>query len=253
MHAQETRIYIAILTAGFILSIIIVFLFVTIVRYQRRKVAYYLEKIMADTNLMEQDRARIASDLHDDLGSSLSAIKLRLELLPETDHHYTQLVEEAKRSIDRTIQKIRQILNNIVPITLKQQGLKEAVIECLSMLSLDDQFEVQLHWNIKDEILPNDSKIHIYRIIQEVLNNTLKHAQATVVTITMRDYKNALELSITDNGKGFDRKKLKQTSKGLGLKNIMARADILKAAVYLHTEPGKGVAYQFFIPLPTLL
>lgn len=251
MYSEETRIYIAVLTAGFILVILISFLFVTIVRYQRRKVASYLEKIIADTNLLEQDRARIASDLHDDLGSSLSAIKLHLELLPQTDNYHNQMIEDAKRSIDGTIQKIRQISNNMMPITLKQEGLKEAVLEYLSMVSYNEHFHVQLNWDIQEDIIPENHKIHIYRIIQEVLNNTLKHGHATTVTIAMHEHKNYIELSIEDNGNGFDKRALKQTAKGLGLRNIMARADILKATVYLNTEPGKGVAYQFCIPSPT--
>lgn len=251
MHPEETRIYIAILTAGFILSTIIVFLFVTIVRYQRRKVTSHLEKLMADINLMEQDRTRIASDLHDDLGSSLSAIKLRLELLSDAGNDFSQLIEEAKNGIDETIQKMRHISNNMMPITLKHQGLKEAVNEYLSLLRYREQFQVNVDWEIKEEIIPNDSKIHIYRIIQEVLNNTLKHAHATIVTIRMSNYPNTLELSIIDNGIGFDKRGLKKTAKQLGLRNIMARADILKAEVYLNTELGKGVAYQFLIPLPS--
>jgi len=251
MHSEETRIYIAVLTAGFILGILIIFLFVTIVRYHRRKVALYLEKMIADTQLMEQDRTRIASDLHDDLGSSLSAIRLQLDLLPN-DSRYNPTITAARHTINHTIEKIKQISKNMMPITLKEQGLKEAVAEYITMLPCGNQCTVQLNWNINEQIIPHDRKIHIYRILQEVLTNALKHAQATVVTVQMHLIEDTLELYITDNGVGFDKRMLKRAAKGLGLRNIMARADILKAAVYLNTEPGKGVNYQFLIPLSTL-
>ncbi|TKK64841.1 hypothetical protein FC093_21540 [Ilyomonas limi] len=252
MHPEETRIYIAVLTAGCILGILIIFLFVTIIRYHRRKVALYLEKILADTQLMEQDRARIASDLHDDLGSSLSAIRLQLDLLPE-DSRYIQTVTAARRTIDDAIGKVKQISKNMMPITLKEQGLKEAVVEYISMLPGNNKGKVQLEWNIHEQGIPQNHKIHIYRIIQEVLTNALKHAQAGVIAIQMHHRNNMLELSITDNGVGFDKRVLKRSRKGLGLRNITTRADILKAAVYLNTAPGKGVSYQFLIPLPPLL
>jgi two-component system NarL family sensor kinase len=246
MHSEETRIYVAILTAALILVILIGSLIATIVKYQRKKIMLHRERINAEIISLEKEKERIASDLHDDLGASLSAIKLRLEYLDPSDAKEALLIRESSSYIDEAMRKLRYISFNMVPQVLKRKGLREALYELIEVLK--PKTTIKINYNYSAKAVLKEKEIHIYRITQEIMNNILKHSNATVVNFSVTSTDKKIVLHIQDNGMGFDKNEVSKKRQGLGLQNIMARADLLKAKIYLTTEPKKGADFLIEIP-----
>ena len=246
MYSEETRIYLAILTSASILAILIASSIITIIKYQRKKIALHRERINAEIISLEKERERIASDLHDDLGASLSAIKLRLEYLEPVDAKEALLIRESSSYIDEAMQKLRQISFNMVPQVLRRNGLCETLDELIEVLR--PKTSIVINYECLANPADKEKEIHIYRITQEILNNILKHSKATVVNFSITSNGKKIMMHIQDNGVGFDKSSVSKKSKGLGLQNIMARVDLLKARIYLTTEPEKGVDYLIEIP-----
>lgn len=248
MYSSEERIYFTVLITASIIGLILVFFLITIIRQHRKRVKLYNEQLRMEVELLETERARIASDLHDDIGPILSAIKMNLHLLDTTDKNDLMIIGKTTGHIDHTAKRLREISNNIMPYTLQSKGLIKAVQETVDLLSVSTQLRFSFDYQLTEIPASREKEIHIYRLLQEVLNNAVKHANATRVDIKMYTEKKHYCLDISDNGSGFDQHKVVDRKKGLGLQNILRRTEILQGKVYLETAPGKGTSYHFSIP-----
>lgn len=246
MHSIETGIYNAILTGTFILCILIIFFVTAVLSYQKKRVLLKREKLKAEMHLLDQERSRIASDLHDDLGASLSAIKLRLHYLEPSKEEEAGLVKASEGYIDEAMLKLKRISFNMMPQILERTGLCEALNEFVEMQMQGTKIKatVTCNANINDM----EKKIHIYRIVQAIVTNVIRHANAATVTIIVEQKENMIELNIKDDGIGFNKHNAVKKRTGLGLQNIMARTDLLKGRIYLNTELNKGTSYLIKIP-----
>ena len=245
MDPNETKNYITLLTAVVIQAFLMVFFLVTIVRYQRKKAALHSQKLKDDFSYLDKERQRISLELHDDLGASLSAIKIRLQLLSNLDGSAVAMVDNCELLLDEVMQKLRRISLNMMPGILKRKGLDAALKDLIGMMTFG--LEMEVHYYCEPIAFNEETAIHIYRIAQEALNNMVKHSKATSFGLTINQNKKKIRILIHDNGIGFDNKHLKETS-GLGLHNIAARAELLNAAIYLSTSRGEGVEYLIEIP-----
>lgn len=248
MHPEETRIFSTILIASAVLALLFAFFVITIIRHQRRKMALENEKLVAEILLLENERARIAADLHDELGALVSAVKLNLQCLDSVSGEDAVILEKTGGYIDTTMQKIREISNNLMPKALQRKGLFNAVAEFTEMISHKDDLKVRYRCDVNGREVDAEKQIHIYRIVQEIINNALKHAKASVIDVRFSVKKNILQLDISDNGAGFDTG-VAEKKNGHGLQNIMRRADMLHGTVYLESNPGKGTSYSIEIPI----
>lgn len=247
MHAYETRILFTILIAAAVLALVLVFFIVTILKHQKRKMATEKDKLVAEISLLENERERIAADLHDDLGSLISAIKINLECLQVTDKQDREIVSRTGGYIDITMHKVREIANNLAPKSLRQDGLLTAVKELAEMIGNRGLLQITCQCEISELILAQEKKVHIYRIIQEIVNNIVKHAGASVAIIRLTVQNNHLVIDITDNGIGFDAVEAGKKNAGSGLYNIMRRVDLLQGNIYLDSSPGAGAHYTINI------
>ena len=247
MHPHETKIYISLLIGVSVLFVLVVFFIVTIIRYHRKRLAFHQENLQAEFNQLDKERERIACDLHDDLGSSLSFIKIRLQCLKNMTAENDLIVQNSEHHIDEAMKKLRRISFNMMPKTLQQQGLDEALRELIAVMT--DPVNITVDYQCEVDSCDQEKAIHIYRISQEILNNIVKHSKATSVNFTIVKIKNKIELRIKDNGIGFNKNILKTMPRHLGLHNISARADLLKANVYLTTSIHNGVDYLIEIPI----
>ena len=249
MDSDETKIYIALLIATGILGIFLIFFIVTIVRHQRRNQALYKEKINAEITTLEKERARIAADLHDDLGPVLSAVKLLINNVDLNTPEDWDTLDKATEYIDTILGQLRVISNDLMPQALIRKGLVVAVEEFIS--ERNQKGSMQIRFQSETGIAVEPAKgIHLYRIIGEVIHNAEKHAEASELNISLKTGSGQLVLVLKDNGKGFDAKDVGTTQKGLGLKNIMSRVDTLKGNMYLESGPLKGTEYLIEIPTP---
>lgn len=247
MYSGETRIYIAILSGILVFLGIMGFFIVTIIRYQKKKVAFHLQKVKEEFSNLDRERERIAIDLHDDLGASLSAIKLRLQCVENMDDANIEIIEQAEIQIDRAMQRLRQISFNMMPGVLQRRGLNEALKELIELMTDNTGIRVEYQCNI--DTFDKNKALHIYRIAQEILNNMVKHSGATKVSFTIARLKNIIEITINDNGIGFNKTAVVNNRRGAGLGNIDARANLLNAKIFLTTSPGSGVSYLVKIPV----
>ncbi|QEC69305.1 sensor histidine kinase [Panacibacter ginsenosidivorans] len=247
MYPEERRIIYAVLIAVIVLAALITFFVVSVIRYNRKRMSVQQEKTMTDILSLEKERARFAADLHDDLGGTLSAIKLKLQRLPMPDNDGAVLLTEVEQHIDDCMQKLREVAFSMMPRQLQRKGINEAIQEMIVRMNHDDSIKI----NLCSEALSLDKEkeIHIFRITQEILNNIWKHANATEITLELLDQDKKIVLHIADNGIGFDKNWVFKNSNGLGLHNIMARVEILGARIFL--QSGKNIkGTDYFIEIP---
>jgi len=247
MDPRETKIYIALLIGIIVFLVLVAFFVVTIIRYQRKKVSFHTQKIKAEYDFLDKERKRIAADLHDRVGGSISAVKIHLQCLTSLEGRNSEIVSNSEKQIDDIMNDVRRISFNMMPVILKQKGLDEAFREMIDRFTADIGIHVDYRYGI--ESFPDDKTIHLYLVAQEIMNNVIKHSRATHVLFSVSQIKKKTVLHIKDNGIGFNKNMTPYSGKGLGLYNISSRAELLHATIYLTTKPNKGADYFIEIPV----
>src|SRR5581483_1143389 len=182
MDTTEKELYNSLLIVVGVVGIILVYFIITIIRYQRRSLRLHKEKIRAEIDTLEKERRRIASDLHDELGPLLSAVKLQINSLNTTDPSDEDLIAKSSTHLDSIIRKLREISNNLMPNTLVRKGMQRAITEFIE--NSRQTYGLEIRFICEQDLHLNQHKeVNIYRIIQEILHNTVKHAQASLLII----------------------------------------------------------------------
>lgn len=176
----------------------------------------------------EKERKRLAQDLHDGINGDLSAIKYQLSSIsPENLQKDDQeAFDKAIGMIDHSCQQVRQISHNLSPITIRDFGLITSIEHYCSKVSGLNPLKINFQYFGNEISLPENIETNIYRIVQELINNIIKHAEATKAVVQINHHKENLFITVEDNGKGFDKNISKQ---GIGLKNIASRIELLNA------------------------
>jgi len=190
----------------------------------------------------EEERSRLAKDLHDGLGGLLSGVKFSLSnmkdnLIVTPDN--MAVFERSLDMLDTSIRELRRVAHNMMPEMLTKFGLDETLKEYFNSLNAANLLVVNYQSVGLTNRLDGNTEIIIYRIIQELMNNILKHAAASQVFVQLIKDNNRLNVVIEDNGKGFDTAML-ENNKGAGWVNIRSRVEYLKGQLDIHSEPGKG-------------
>jgi len=196
----------------------------------------------------EDERKRIARELHDGLGVLLSAVKMQFSSIKDEIKENRPLVEKAEQLLEQASGDVRKISHNMMPGLLTKLGLYEAVGDLID--KLDETRELEIHAEIPEDAprLQENKEIMIYRIIQEMVNNTLKYAEAKNIYLKMEPLPENLEINYSDDGKGFNVGETLE-SKSIGLQSIQSRVNFLKGRVSLKSEPGKGTRFTLTIPV----
>jgi signal transduction histidine kinase len=237
-------------TLGLAFAIVLFYL-----RYQRRlmkqqndlrqaELIHQGELLTAGVQSQEEERKRIGRDLHDGVGGALSNLRFiinRLSAQPVSNPLVQNTADECKQVIDDIISNVRTISHNLSPPGLELFGLAYTIDELCYQTAKATGIAVVLDDEAGDEVLkqlPYNTCLSIYRVIQELLNNTLKHAQAKHIDIILRLVEGFLVIRYADDGLGFDPATLKQ--KGMGLHNMESRLQMIKASFDWQTKPGEG-------------
>jgi signal transduction histidine kinase len=190
----------------------------------------------------EEERSRLAKDLHDGLGGLLSGVKFSLRNMKDnliiTPENMT-VFERSLDMLDTSIKELRRVAHNMMPEMLTKFGLDEAVKEYCNTINTARLLTVKYQSLGMEERLEKSVEIIIYRIVQELLNNIMKHAAASEAFVQIIREDNRLNVVVEDNGKGFD-PLVSENNKGAGLVNVRSRVDYLKGQLAIHAEPGKG-------------
>jgi signal transduction histidine kinase len=199
-----------------------------------------IQQFKAVIEATENERKRIAQDLHDGLGQLLSTAKLNVSSLEDS------IVEDDRKQyensmslIDEACQEVRSISHNMMPSTLIRLGLLPAIKELADKINSAQQVRVEVTLEGFESRLNEEREIAIYRIVQEVLNNALKYAAATLIKIMLVKRADEVVVTINDNGKGFNTDNIAQ-SKGIGWRNVFSRVDMLGGHINVHSTEGKG-------------
>ncbi len=190
----------------------------------------------------EDERSRLAKDLHDGLGGLLSGVKFSLRNMKDNlviTPDNMAVFERSLDMLDTSIRELRRVAHNMMPEMLTKFGLDEALKEYCNTINATNLLSVKYQSMGMDTRLEKSAEIIIYRIIQELLNNILKHATATETMVQLIKEEGRFSIIVEDNGKGFDTALLK-TNKGAGLTSIQSRVNYLKGQLDIHSEAGKG-------------
>jgi len=207
--------------------------------------------VLAMLQGQEIERRRLAREIHDGIGPLLSTIKLNIDALKiEGTTPTEKKIENIENLLQTVTTDIRSISHALMPSTLLDFGLIATLQNLCDRINESGKVVIDFFHKGIQERLPQDIALNLFRIIQELLNNAFKYAQANTITIQLIKYPKILMLSVEDDGKGFDPKQLPALiDKGIGLQNIETRVHTLGGTCHLETQPGKGVLTTIEVPL----
>jgi len=215
-------------------------------RLDEEKIKKLQEITEAVIEVQERERSYLAAELHDNINQILATSKLYIDTAIHNEDVRLNLIKDSKGFIDGAMEEIRQLCRSLLPPSLSKTSLVSALDDMVKNIKQVDKLQLITDWeNLDESEMCEKMKLTIFRIIQEQLNNIFKHAQATTVIIEIMQDNGATQVSIKDDGIGFDPE---QKRNGVGLQNIVSRANLFNGEVIIHSEPGAGceliVAFQ---------
>ncbi len=263
---NSNRIWIILLVAAFLMALITAFFSWKLAKSNQKtlhqkeqlhrqelttlKQHEQLKQYHAVLQVQEEERNRIARDLHDGLGGLLAGVKLRLSTIAGKEREKPNgsgiTISPVIADLDHAVNELRRIARNMMPEALLYMGLSPALADLCHYLGTGEtriQFQgIGLRPNYTPDVL-----IGVYRIVQELLNNAVRHAHASQIIVQCSDGDNHLFLTVEDDGQGFSAGA--QPSNGLGLKSIENRVALLKGRIEIDSKPGRGTTVNVEIPI----
>ena len=245
-----------VLTIGLILFIIF---------HQRKVIRYQLklqqleqeqQKLLlnASIRLQEEERQRIAADLHDDAGPLLATARLYLNenLVNQDKATQLQSIYQARQILDDTIQLVRNISHSLMPPTLKNFGLESAINDLFQKISGSGSINASSRFHEYKERLKPEKELIVFRIVQELVNNILKHSNSSFIHLTQNNHNGSFLLRVHHDGRGIvqtDFEKLNKSNIGLGLKNISSRLKVAQGSIFFEKDASQTY-YKITIDIP---
>jgi two-component system NarL family sensor kinase len=245
-----------VLTIGLILFIIIHQR--KVIRYQSRLQSMEQEQqkilLNASIRLQEEERQRLAADLHDDAGPLLATARLYLNenLVNQDKATQLQSIFQARQILDDTIQLIRNISHSLMPPTLKNFGLESATNDLFQKISGSGTINASSRFHDYRERLKPEIELIVFRVIQELINNILKHSNSSFIHLTQNSHGGFFILRIHHDGRGIvqaDFEKLNKSNIGLGLKNISSRLRVAQGRIFFEKDPSQTY-FKITIEIP---
>lgn len=231
---------------------IVIFLSGWMIRLYYKRQLEKKQALMEKEIAIEQERTKLARELHDGLGSMLSGIKhsfaamlRQFHLRPEEENLFQSNLEKLNQSIE----ELRHISHNMASDALLKYGLEYSLRDYCNNLAASSGIPIRFHAvNTEHLKLKEEISFHIFRAVQELLQNIIKHAGATEVLVQLSSYNNRLDITVEDNGAGFNLPQARK-QKSMGLKNLESRIDLLKGDMDYRTAPGQGTSVMITVPL----
>ena len=212
------------------------------------EITYQKDLLHATIQTQEEERKRIAQDLHDAISAKLNVVSLSTNVLIGgglTEKEEEETLSHILSITTKILESSRRLAHNLLPPILENFGLQAAIEELCEEFVQSKKITIDYQINYNESILPKDNELHLFRIIQELLNNSVRHGQAGHVELKIED-RDQLTINYADNGNGFDPVAVEK-KKGIGLKNIESRVDILGGELSYHSEIGNGAIFKIKI------
>lgn len=265
MQDQNQEILFLIVMGGLLALVLVGFIVTILFLYQRKqhkqeeelvklKDEYDQEVLKSQLEIQETTLKTIAQELHDNIGQVLSVVKLSLAVLPlEKEHQAYTPLQHIRDVLNKAVYDLADLTKSLHTDRIAQIGLVESIRFDLETLRKTGLMEVKLDMQGTEYRLGEQKEIFIFRIFQELVNNILKHAKATQLTILL-NYTSAdlFFFSVKDNGVGFsmeEKKDSKSPLNGVGLKSMLNRSKLIGAKMVFNSEPGKGTVVNMEVPL----
>lgn len=245
--------------------VLVIGLVIFIIFHQRKVLRYQLQlqrmehaqqKLLlnASIRLQEEERQRIAADLHDDAGPLLATARLYLSenLVNQDKATQLQSIYQTRQILDDTIQLVRNISHSLMPPTLKNFGLESAINDLFQKISGSGSINASSRFHDYKERLKSEKELIVFRIVQELINNTLKHSNSSFIHLTQNMHGNNFILRLHHDGRGItqhDFEKLTKSNQGLGLKNITSRLKVAQGKIYFEKDPSQTY-YKVTVEIP---
>lgn len=249
---------------GIILTVLLIGFIVTVLLLYRRKSGIqkraYIEfehkfsksLLESKIEIQEQTMSQISNDIHDEMGSTISLIRIKLDIIEPEDIESTRKhITELQNIALQVANKLRNIAHSLNS-SITKYGFAQAIATTLDQLKEAKNLKVIYEIIGNEYPIRNEQEIIIYRMCQEIINNVIKHAEADVLSFKIKYMQDQLKIEIKDNGKGFN--VLEQTKKanqqaGLGLSSIMNRSKLINADLQINSEEGKGSLFVITVPI----
>ncbi len=235
----------------------VIFFYLFIIQLHRRRIIHQKEVIelkgqyeqtilQSQLEIQEQTFRNISQEIHDNIGQVLSLAKLNLNTItPHGGNAETIMLTE--ELLGKAISDLRDLSRSLNTEKITDIGICEAIKHELNIIGKVARIKTTFFCDDEEILLSNEQTIIAFRMMQEILNNILKHAKATEITVDMATGDETITINIADNGIGFDSDKLKSSETGIGLKSIQQRCKLINAACTINTAPGKGTGIQIVI------
>lgn len=217
------------------------------VEKKNQEIHYQKEILQSVIQTQEEERMRIAQDLHDDISSKLNIVSLNTHLLKTpnlSEAEYAEITDNIINLTKKALENSRRIAHDLLPPVFEKFGLHAAIEELVLEFSSAKNVQIEYVNDLDFSVLEVNNQLHIFRILQELLNNSIRHGKATSISITFVS-KNDQKIALyADNGVGFDTNSGNK-KRGIGMQNIESRINYLGGKINVQSEINKGVQIEF--------
>lgn len=245
MDTIETRIYTAFIIGSVVIGALFLYFLVTMFRNHRKHFSILRKYYLNEVELLEDDRGRIARDLHDDLGPLVSVANLLIRNCKGADDEDREYLAKAEQSLNELTVRFGEIAKNLVPGVLIGKGLKPAIEEFLNRYRTVSSIEFLFTCELKQEPVHHFG-LHLYRLVQELVHNAIKHSKAKKVELRIIERKGMIHLFYFDDGVGLS---TNIQNEGLGIHNMRSRATMLNGVMEVDEKNERGATLYFALPI----
>ena len=216
-------------------------------KQQSLEVEYQQKMLLSALESQENERQRLAGDLHDSIGAMLSTIRLSVLTIARTENLNTEGIQQTKKMIDDTIDSVRRISRDLMPSTLEKLGVSQTIHEMCDQYTAVSGMAIEFEQQGNGVHFEKSKEVMLFRIVQELVNNAIKHSKGSCIRVSL-NWSHKLFVRVEDDGIGFNFEEKKQSSGGIGLFNMQNRVKMLNASLEYETHQAKGTKAILTIP-----